>query len=295
MDVGKDDGLTIIGVMIAVALMVVALIPASSLLDSTTIISSNSQDRVIASHLATQILEADRTLAANSFTYFADTFVPLSGKTNSIPSVIPNPYIQSGTGVQFTSTQTLSWLSIPPVTGSTPPYQYPDLLQLTATVRWGQGTLAGGTVTVSTQLSAPTSSGVFGPLPSSTVEVTASATGIDAQKLSVYAAPTYFYLSPGNSGQAPFLLGTVNITPPFGASSSTVTTVSQQVPLFPGFYYMTAYYSDSLTGQTAQAVCTTGESPPVSAYSCSVTGLGSSSVSTQEGSNYLQVTSESPS
>ena len=139
-----DDGLSIIGVAIASFLILIALAPAASLFTATTVASVSGQARVFASNIATQVVEADRSLASNDFSSFIYNYWYLP-KTNSnaplLPTVIcskgggtsASPCIvnSNGLGAPFTVTQIASWSSSSSSTPST--------LDLSVTVTWTVG------------------------------------------------------------------------------------------------------------------------------------------------------------
>ena len=157
-----DDGLSIIGVAIASLIILVSLIPAASLFTATTVTSVSGQARVIASNIATQVVEADRSLLANGFSEFEYQYWYLPNQSNPYggtnPDPIPPGICTSGTGLSgspcqvqtaglgepFTVSQVISWV----------PSGSPTALSLSATVSWGTGSGAGTSV-VSTTVSLP--------------------------------------------------------------------------------------------------------------------------------------------
>ncbi|MDA8025049.1 MAG: hypothetical protein M0T78_00695 [Actinomycetota bacterium] len=66
----SDDGFTVVGVLIAASILVVALIPASQLLEKTLGVSASNRSRAIAASIATSVLELDRALGASNFSEF---------------------------------------------------------------------------------------------------------------------------------------------------------------------------------------------------------------------------------
>ena len=80
-----DDGLSIIGVVIASFIIMVALPPAASLLQATIAVSGDNQHRVVAANLATQQLEKVRNqIAVQGFANWVTSY-GLSSTTNSAP------------------------------------------------------------------------------------------------------------------------------------------------------------------------------------------------------------------
>ncbi len=157
-----DDGLSIIGVAIASLIILVSLVPAASLFTASTVTSVSGQARVIASNIATQVVEADRSLLANDFSafeyqywYFPNKSSPYSGTNpDPIPPGIcttglgsagsPCQVETAGLGEPFTVSQGISWV----------PSTSPVALEIDATVSWGTGPGA-GSVVVSTKVAPP--------------------------------------------------------------------------------------------------------------------------------------------
>ncbi len=162
-----DDGLSIIGVAIASLIMLVSLIPAASLFTAATVTSVSGQARVIASNIATQVVEADRSLLANNFSGFeynywyltnGSKFSNISSGSYPIPPGIcpsgttlpsggtsaPCSAQSSGLGEPFTVSQNINWVTA----GSS------WTLEIDAMVSWGSGAGA-GSVDVRTSVNAP--------------------------------------------------------------------------------------------------------------------------------------------
>ncbi len=175
-----DDGLSIIGVAIASLIILVSLIPAASLFTAATVTSVSGQARVIASNIATQVVEADRSLLANDFSAFLyqywylpnqNSFMlsssTLLGKvspgicTNGGEGTLSSPcQVQTaGLGEPFTVSQTIGWSTTSGTTNS---------LSIDATVSWGSGT-GSGSVDVRTQIAAPSSAYNFSSTTDSTL------------------------------------------------------------------------------------------------------------------------------
>lgn len=156
-----DDGLSIIGVAIASVIILVSLIPAASLFTASTVTSVSGQARVIASNIATQVVEADRSLLANDFSGFEYQYWYLPNSGNPFAGTNPDPIppgicttggsagspclVQTaGLGEPFTVSQAISWV----------PSGSPTALEIDATVSWGVGPGAGSAV-VSTKVAPP--------------------------------------------------------------------------------------------------------------------------------------------
>ncbi|MDA8277933.1 MAG: hypothetical protein M0Z45_07040 [Actinomycetota bacterium] len=90
-----NDGFTVVGVLIAASILMVALIPASQLLEKTLGVSANNRSRVTAASIVTSTLDLDRTLAASNFTQFVNanlgttsTTEVVNGSTYTITSLV---------------------------------------------------------------------------------------------------------------------------------------------------------------------------------------------------------------
>ena len=160
-----DDGLSIIGVAIASLIILVSLIPAASLFTAATVTSVSGQARVIASNIATQVVEADRSLLANDFSGFEYQYWYLPNVSNPFAGANPDPIppgictsgntgapvspclvLSAGLGGHFTVSQNVSWVPVNDMTA----------LEIVASVEWTIGSSA-GSVHVKTQVAAPSS------------------------------------------------------------------------------------------------------------------------------------------
>lgn len=93
-----DDGLSIIGVVIATVIMLLALLPAAGLLESTISVAADNRHRVVAANLMTAEMEQLRALASANFTALETNY--MGSQTAS------SPLIQ---GTQYTVTTNLAW------------------------------------------------------------------------------------------------------------------------------------------------------------------------------------------
>ena len=80
----NDDGFTVVGVLIAASILVVALIPASQLLEKTLGVSASNRSRAIAASIATSVLDLDRALAASNFSNFVSANIGTTTSTQSV-------------------------------------------------------------------------------------------------------------------------------------------------------------------------------------------------------------------
>ncbi len=79
-----DDAFTVVGVLIAASILVLALIPASQLLEKTLGVSASNRSRAIAASIATSVLELDRTLATSNFAQFVSSNLGTTTTTQSV-------------------------------------------------------------------------------------------------------------------------------------------------------------------------------------------------------------------
>ena len=124
----ENDGFTVVGVLIAASILMLALIPASQLLEKTLGVSANNRSRVTAASIATSTLELDRALAASNFTQFVSANL---GTTSSTEVV---------NGSTYTITSLVAWSSGTFASGScgntsSPTYNQP-VIEVTVSVSW---------------------------------------------------------------------------------------------------------------------------------------------------------------
>ncbi len=93
-----DEGMSLIGVVIAMLIIMVALIPAAGLLESTISVAASNRDRVMAANIVTARLEQLKSLSSSNFT----GLLSYLGTTSSNVSE---------QGTSFTVKTDLSWSS----------------------------------------------------------------------------------------------------------------------------------------------------------------------------------------
>ena len=128
----SDDGFTIVGVVVASVMLLLALIPAAALLEATVRVSGDNRNRVVAANLATAQLENLRSLS-NSTTNF-------------------NAMAQQYVGNTVTSTQKVGGVTYTVATN----------------MRWSAGTFSSGSCAASAAENAPN----LNPVIQTTVTVT---------------------------------------------------------------------------------------------------------------------------
>jgi prepilin-type N-terminal cleavage/methylation domain-containing protein len=229
-DAGVErDGFTIIEVLVAITILVIALLGAALLFENAIVVSGNTRNRVVAANLGTAAMESVRGMAADP-AQFID--VPL-GRT-----VITNGNLVNG--IQYTVTQditltgqdsTTSSCDNPPGPGSG------QVLKVVESVTWPA---MGGTkpVTQVSTLAPPvgaysTSTGSIGVKVSDSTSadeanVSVQVTGPDTQtQQTTSEGCAYFgYLDPGTY--------TVSIVSGTGVDDQEDTTPSHLVPLAVG-------------------------------------------------------------
>ena len=153
-----EDGLSIIGVVIASLIIMLALIPAAALLESTLAVSADNQHRVVAANLATQQMENIRNdIATQTFT----TWLQGTGLTTSTSSAKLAPLAQTVGLITYTVNTALSWSpgnfqsggcsAVTATAGQAPP-----LLEVAIKVTWPNERLA-TPVTLVSSINAPSS------------------------------------------------------------------------------------------------------------------------------------------
>jgi prepilin-type N-terminal cleavage/methylation domain-containing protein len=122
------DGFTIIEVVVAITVLVVAMLAAAALFSNAIIVSGNTRNRVVAANLATQQMENVRGLAADPTKF---TTIP-QGQT------IFNGASQKVNGVQYTVTQDVTFVTTNSSTSScdSPGPTAGQILQVSDKVTW---------------------------------------------------------------------------------------------------------------------------------------------------------------
>ena len=173
----SDDGMSIIGVVIASFLILLTLIPAADLIENTLAVSSNNQRRVVAANLATQQMETIRAQAQGNFsTLLSNYSITGTSASSSASSTITinqvaynvdttlswssSNFAQGGCSSNFTSGYSAS--TIPPV------------LEASVVVTWPNDRL-GQPLSLSEALNAPSS--LFGGTDGSVLVSVVSASG----------------------------------------------------------------------------------------------------------------------
>ncbi len=173
-----DDGMSIIGVVIASVLILLTLIPAADLIENTLAISSDNQHRVVAANLATQQMEQIRAQAQGNFSTLLSNY----SITASTASASSSSTVNVGQ-MNYTVKTTLSWSSSNFAQGgcssnfssgysasSTPP-----VLEAAIAVTWPNQRLS-QPVTLSEALNAPSS--LFGGSDGSVLVSVVNAAGL---------------------------------------------------------------------------------------------------------------------
>ena len=139
-----DEGLSIIGVVIASFIILVALAPAASVLEATIAVSGNNQHRVVAANLATQQMETIRSqISQQTFAVWVKAYGP-TGTAASVPltpisTLVGTTNYSVATNLSWTAGnfQTGGCSSVTATAASVPP-----LLQVDVTVSWQNERLA---------------------------------------------------------------------------------------------------------------------------------------------------------
>ena len=122
------EGFTVIEVVVAITVLVVALLGAASLFENAIIVSGNTRNRVVAANLATEAMENVRGMAADP-TKFVQ--IPQGGTTYNGAAQLVN-------GIQYTVQQDATLCTTNSTTSScdTPGPTQGQILQVTETVTW---------------------------------------------------------------------------------------------------------------------------------------------------------------
>lgn len=155
---GNEDGMSIVGVVIASLIIMLALIPAAALLESTMAVSADNQHRVAAANLATQQMETIRNqIATQGFV----NWVTSNGLTGSATSAALAPVTQTVGTIPYTVATNISWSpgnfqsgGCSSVTATA--QQAPPLLEVAIKVTWPNQRLS-APVSLVSSLNAPSS------------------------------------------------------------------------------------------------------------------------------------------
>lgn len=159
----NEDGMSIVGVVIAALIIMIALIPAASLLEASLAVSANNQHRVVASNLATQQLETVRNQIAQDtfFAWVQNNGLPVTSVTTTNPVTLA-PVSQTVGSITYNVATTIRWSaagdfstggcsSITPTSSQIAP-----VLQVAIAVTWPNERLA-QPVTLAANINAPSS------------------------------------------------------------------------------------------------------------------------------------------
>ncbi|MDQ1475680.1 MAG: hypothetical protein QOE62_909 [Actinomycetota bacterium] len=169
---GDDDGFTVIEVVVAMTILLVALLASAFMFSNAMLVSGNTRNRVVAANLATQAMEDVRGLAANPSTFGT---IPLN--STALP-------VQTVNGLAYTITQTTQFVGQSSSTSScdSPPATTNLIMQVTEVVTWPN---MGGTQPVreTTTLSPPV--GVYSSSSGSIAAKVYDSTGAVASSINV--------------------------------------------------------------------------------------------------------------
>ena len=159
----NEDGLSIIGVVIASLIIMLALIPAAALLESTLAVSADNQHRVVAANLATQQLETIRNQIAQDsfFTWVSKNGLKVQTTTAATPVTL-RPVPQTVGSITYNIATTIQWSAAgnfstggcSSVTATS--QQVAPVLQVAVSVTWPNERLA-QPVTLAANINAPSS------------------------------------------------------------------------------------------------------------------------------------------
>ena len=267
------EGFTIIEVVVAISILVVALLAAALMFENAIVVSGNTRNRVVAANLATEQMESVRGMAADPTKFI---LIP-QGQT------IFNGATQNVNGVQYTVTQNVQFVAQNSSTSScdSPGSTTGQIMQVQELVTWPG---MGGTKTVRevTTLAAPV--GVYSSSTGAIAAKVFDSTGAVAQNISVQVAgPTapapqqttsegcaYFYgLAPGTY--------TVSVVEGTGVGDQELATPTQTASVSVGQTASVQFQYD--TGATITATlpspATVPGAPPYAAgMSLSVANTG---------------------
>lgn len=234
-----EEGLTIIGVVIAFALLMAVLGPASLLLQSTVSISGNVRTRVVAANLATQQLEILTAQANTSFSAIVNDILTSPSTTVTHPASPPGTVYtlplttvyETVNNVPFTLAEQFVWSETGTVTcdptsdTSAPPLN--QVLQAVVTVTWpNMASSASQPMVVHTSIPLP--SGVYSPTYGNIfVQLTTTSGAVDGQPYITVTGgspPVNLTLQTGKDSACAFFVG--SLTSPLTANTYTVTVVA---------------------------------------------------------------------
>jgi Tfp pilus assembly protein PilV len=129
-----EDGFTIVEVLVAVTVLVIAMIGVALLFENTIIASGNTRNRVVAANLATEQMETVRGQAADPTKF---TVIP-QGQTVLPATPIVAGNAQLVNGIQYTVTQDVQFVGQSSSTSScdSPSASTGQIMQVSETVTW---------------------------------------------------------------------------------------------------------------------------------------------------------------
>ncbi len=267
-----DAGFTIIEVVVAATLLLVAFLGAAGLFEEGTRVSGDTRQRVVAAQLASAAIEEIRGPAANP-ALFTSKVVP--GETVTTQTV---------NGLKFTLTQQMQWVGQSSTTSSCASGDGGSnaILQLTESVTWpGMG--ATQPVQSTTALSPPVgaysaATGSIGAmvlnaagLPVVDAAVSISGTASQTQSTTAEGCAFFAFLTPGSY--------TVKVTAGTGVSDQELLVPSQTTSVTVGqtssltFYYDTAA-TISITGWAGPSTATPATNIPIGIANTSLQPYG---------------------
>jgi Tfp pilus assembly protein PilV len=131
---GSVDGFTIVEVLVAITVLVIAMIGAALLFENAIITSGNTRNRVVAANLATEQMESVRGQASNPATF---QLIPQG--TTTYPTDATDPTnAQLVNGIQYTVEQAVQFVGQNSTTSScdSPGPTNGQILQVSETVTW---------------------------------------------------------------------------------------------------------------------------------------------------------------
>ncbi len=132
-DDGTADGFTIVEVLVAVTVLVIAMLGAALLFENAILASGNTRNRVVAANLATAQMETVRGLAADPTQF---TAIPQGQTVLPVNPAAPND--QRVNGIQYTVTQDVQFVGQSSTTSTcdTPGASTGQIMQVSETVTW---------------------------------------------------------------------------------------------------------------------------------------------------------------
>jgi Tfp pilus assembly protein PilV len=168
------DGFTVVEVVVAITVLVVAMLGAAALFSNAIVVSGNTRNRVVAANLATQQMENVRGLAADPTKF---TTIP-QGQT------VFNGPDQKVNGVQYTVTQDVTFVTTSSSTSScdSPGSTTGQIMQVSQQVTW-QGMAGTKPVKSVTTLAPPV--GAYSPTSGAVAAKVFDSSGAVAQNINV--------------------------------------------------------------------------------------------------------------